>query len=282
MKNAKNILLLQENLVIKSYSESTQTVYLSAIKEFFSFFPDKDGKRITTDEARQFLIHKIQMDKISISYQKQLTSAIRMYFEDCLGRQPQLFRLPNPRRNNKIPNVLEPKEVQKILNAIENLKHRTLVALMYSCGLRVSEVCKLKVGDIDSVNMSITIHEAKWNKDRKVMLDKSVLDLLRKYWIEFKPKTFLFEGRDAEKYSSRSVQLIVKEAAKKAGITKHISTHTFRHSCFTTLLKSGTDLMHIKELAGHKYLSTTEKYLHIAAADVLKIKSPISSLKLNG
>lgn len=279
MKNADNIQVLQDFLVLRGYSESTNKVYVSCLREFLGAFPDKDGKRISTEDARQYLIGRIKNDGISISYQKQMTSAIRMYFEDCLGRKTQLYRIPNPRRKNKIPNVLHPAEVQAILNSIENLKHRTIISLMYSCGLRVSEVCKMKVSDIDSKEMSITVHEAKWNKDRKVMLDPSILDLLRKYWGVYRPDYYLFKGQ-REVYSSRSVQEIVKRAAKKAGISKRISTHTLRHSCFTALLKGGTDIITIKELAGHKYLSTTEKYLHIAAEDVLKVKSPTASLSI--
>lgn len=278
MKNAKNIQIMQDYLLLKGYSKSTQKTYLGCIIDFLNAF-EKDGKRITTQEAVDYIKGKIINDKISLSYQKHITASIRMYFEGCLGRKPKSFRLPNPRRKNKIPNILEPKEVQAILDNINNLKHKAIIALMYSAGLRVSEVCKLRMRDINSSGMYIIIHEPKWNKDRKVMLDKSILRLLRDYYYRYKPKDLLFEGR-SELYSATSVRNIIKKAAKKSGILKNISTHTLRHSCFTALLKNGIDIVSIKELAGHKYLSTTEKYLHILADDVLKIKSPIASLKI--
>lgn len=278
MKNAKNIQMMQDHLILKGYSKSTQKTYMMCIKDFLSSF-DKDGKRITTQDAIDYIKGRIINDKISLTYQKHITASIRMYFEACLARKPKTFRLPNPRRKNKMPNILEPEEVQSILKQINNLKHKAIVATMYSAGLRVSEVCKLKVSDIDSKGMYITIHEPKWNKDRKVMLDKSVLNLLREYYYAYRPTDLLFEGRN-ELYSVTSVRSVIKKAAKQAGIAKNISTHTFRHSCFTTLLKTGTDILTIKELAGHKYLSTTEKYLHILSEDVLKTKSPISNIKI--
>ena len=151
---------------------------------------------------------------------------------------------------------------------------------MYSTGLRVSEACNLKIKDIDSKNNFISIRNGKGKVDRKVILDDSILILLREYYSIYTPNIYLFNGSKGEEYSVRSVQNIIKNAAKKADINKNISSHSLRHSCFTQLVKNGVDIRYIQKLAGHKNISTTANYLQISDDDVLNIQSPIKSIKL--
>jgi integrase/recombinase XerD len=173
-----------------------------------------------------------------------------------------------------LPNVLSKEEVLKIIDSTENIKHKTLLALIYSAGLRISEALSMKPKDIDSVRMLIHVKNAKGKKDRYTLLSEKVLTLLREYYLVYKPKEFLFEGQFGGMYSSRSAQIILKHAAKKALIKKTITLHTLRHSFATHLLESGTDLRYIQELLGHSSPKTTMIYTHVSNNSLKKIKNP--------
>jgi integrase/recombinase XerD len=172
--------------------------------------------------------------------------------------------------------------VAKILSSIDNIKHRAILMLVYSAGLRVGEVVKLKPKDIDSKRMLIYIRGSKGRKDRYTILSESVLKILREYWQQYKPQEWLFEGAKPEKHISiRTTQKIFEHACEKAGIKKEITIHTLRHSFATHLLESGADLRYIQELLGHKHIKTTEIYTHVSVKSIGKIRSPLDSLKLN-
>jgi site-specific recombinase XerD len=169
-------------------------------------------------------------------------------------------------------------EVKKLMAGVTNLKHRCIIKLLYGSGLRLSELLHLKLTDIDSKSMIIHIRKSKGNKDRVVMLSNSLLDELRVYFIHYKPTDFLFEGQSGGMYSEKSVQVIVKNAASKAGINKQVTPHTLRHSFATHLLEAGTDIRFIQQLLGHSSIKTTEIYTHITDVMKSKIKSPLDSL----
>jgi len=166
---------------------------------------------------------------------------------------------------------------QDIIDTTENLKHKTLLALIYSAGLRISEALNMKPKDIDSVRMLIHIKNAKGKKDRYTLLSEKVLLLLREYYLVYKPKEYLFEGQFGGIYSSRSAQIILKQTAEKAGIRKPITLHTLRHSFATHLLDAHTDIRTIQELLGHSNVKTTERYTHLSTAHINSVKSPLFS-----
>ena len=162
--------------------------------------------------------------------------------------------------------------------ALDNLKHKTILCLGYACGLRVSVIVNMKIEDIDSKRMVIQVRQAKGKKDRQVMLSAKLLELMRAYFVAYHPKTWLFEGLFGEQYSVRSVQLVLKAAKAKAGVTKRGSVHALRHSFATHLLEGGTDLISIKELLGHSSLSTTSIYTHVSRKQITNIQSPLDKL----
>ena len=264
-------------LVLKGFSKNTITNYTSIFD-----LSIKDNPNIFNESSENiiaFLSKKIYEKDLSKSYVAQYVSVFNIVLKDVLKRTDDI-KLPRPKKAEKQPDVLSQTEVQKILDSIVNIKHKCIIALMYSTGMRVSEVCSLKIKDIDTNNECVHIKKAKGDTDRVCMLDKSVLNLLRKYFVDYKPNVYLFIGAKGEMYSTRSIQQIIKSAVHKCNIKKNISTHSLRHSCFTQLIKNGVDIRSIQKLAGHKNISTTALYLRICDSDVLSIKSPIQNISL--
>ncbi|MEA2021464.1 MAG: tyrosine-type recombinase/integrase [Candidatus Caldatribacteriota bacterium] len=195
-----------------------------------------------------------------------------------MGRTTRKYYLQRPKKERKLSDVLSEEDITKILKSINNLKHKCIIYLIYSAGLRLSEMVNLKTTCIDSNRKQIRIREAKSKKDRITLLSETVLVILRKYYKVYKPKEWLFEGQYGKQYSKRSVQKIFKNALRKSGINKNASVHTLRHSFATHLLEHGTDLRYIQELLGHKNSKTTEIYTHVTKTAMNKIVSPIDNL----
>ena len=195
-----------------------------------------------------------------------------------LNHPREVYDLPRAKKPTQLPSVFAESEVLAIITSLTNVKHKTILCLAYACGLRVSEIINMKVLDIDSARMVINIRQAKGKKDRIVMLSEKLLALLRVYFLEYKPKKWLFEGQYGEEYSSRSVQLVLGHAKKKAGIRKTGSIHALRHSFATHLYEGGTDIFSIKELLGHQSLQTTMIYTHLSKKNISKIQSPLDKL----
>jgi len=215
---------------------------------------------------------------VSTSYQNQAVNAIKFYYEKVLGGNRKFYFIDRPKKEKTLPNVLSEDEIKRILQSPVNLKHKAMLWLTYSAGLRVSELLELKPADIDSDRMQIHIRSAKGNKDRFTILSTKVLEMLQLYYKQYKPKDYLFEGVNGVKYSSRSIQQVLKDACKKAEIKKEVSMHTLRHSFATHLLENGTDLRYIQSLLGHSSPKTTEIYTHITTKGFEKIKSPLDNL----
>ena len=215
-----------------------------------------------------------------MSTQNQFINAVKFYYEQVLGRERTIYSIDRPRKEKRLPIVLSQTEVSQILNQVHNLKHRAILSLLYSCGLRVNELICLKINDIDSSNMQVRIQRGKGFKDRYVPLDYHVLLLLRKYYVKYQPIDFLFNGQDSDKYSPTSIRKIIKRAVDQCKIRKKITPHTFRHSYATHLLESGTDLRYIQSLLGHSSIKTTEIYTHVRNIELQKIKSPFCNLSL--
>lgn len=264
-------------LKIQRYSHSTIKSYANTLKSFLIHF-QKEPENLILDDIEKYIDHKIRYGKISIAFQKHLLGSIKLFYKTMYRRNLSLNYLLPKRQEYKIPPVLSKDEVAKILNSVNNLKHKTILSLIYACGLRLSEAINLKLSDIDSSRMIISIRQSKAKKDRQIMLSEKLLNLLREYYKVYKPVTYLFEGQSGRTYSPRSVQQILKDALQKAGIKKKASVHTLRHSFATHLLEAGTDIRYIQHLLGHNSIKTTQIYTHVASSDLFKIKSPFDYL----
>jgi site-specific recombinase XerD len=251
----------------KRYSESTISTYTEALKSFLVFYREKSIGDITNEDIIIFNNEYIIKNTLSASYQNQIVNAIKLFFKTTQDTRIEIDKIHRPNNAKKLPNVLSKEEVFRIIDAANNLKHKTLLALIYSSGLRISEALNIKATDID-------IKNAKGKKDRYTLLSSKVLGLLREYYSLYKPKTFLFEGQNGGQYNSRSAQLVLQECAAKVGITKRISLHTLRHSFATHLLESGTDLRYIQDLLGHSSPKTTMIYTHVSSSSLKKIVNP--------
>ena len=185
------------------------------------------------------------------------------------------YQIDRPQKAEKLPEVISRKQALNMISAVSNLKHRCIIALIYSSGLRRNELVNLKIKDIDSDRMCIKVVLGKGKKDRITLLSKSLLNELREYYKLHRPKTYLFEGTPGKQYSASSIAKIVERAGKKAGVTKKVTPHMLRHSFATTLLENGTSLRHIQKLLGHNSIKTTEIYTHVATKSFAKIQSPL-------
>ena len=259
-------------------SENTLRVYSSAFEQFCNYYKDHPLENISQEQITKYMQHLVVDRKVSSSYHNQAINAIKFYYERVLNGDRKIYLLDRPRKEQKLPVVLNQEEVKQLLKCIDNIKHRALVMLVYSSGLRLSEIVGLKIKDLDSVQMQIRVQQGKGKKDRVTILSERVLEILRRYFQQYQPKEWLFEGADGGQYSKRSAQQIVKDAARKAGIKKKISIHTLRHSFGTHLLESGTNLRYIQSLLGHESIKTTEIYTHITLKGFDQLRSPMDDL----
>lgn len=272
----EDVLIRYQNLLFqKRYSQNTQDIYCCYFKDFCNYFRNDKLDHVTTAQINSYILDLIKSKDISISQQNQRINAIKFYFEKVLGRDKQYYELHRPRKENKLPKVLSKNEVKSIIASSYNIKHKCMLMLMYWAGLRRSELLNLKPDDIDSERMIINIRGAKGKKDRISLLSDNLLQLLRRYYKEYRPDLYLFEGLKGEMYSPTSVANVLKKAALKAGIKKLVTPHMLRHSFATHLLEQGTDLRYIQELLGHESPKTTEIYTHVSKKAIEKIKNPI-------
>jgi site-specific recombinase XerD len=263
------------------YSESTIRNYCSALREFIHYWGDKNLETLTSKDIEKFLIYITEQRKVSTSYHNLCIGAIKFYYEKVLEKGHITLSIERPRREKVLPEVLSEEEVIRLFNSVSNLKHRCILMTIYSGGLRLSEVVSLKIGDIDSKRMMIFIRGGKGRKDRYTLLSKQLLKNLKAYYKVEKPKTWLFEGTFGGQYSMHSIQQIMANAVKAAGIKKHATVHTLRHSFATHLLENGTDLRYIQNLLGHHSSKTTEIYTHITTKGLEQLVSPFDRLEMN-
>ena len=269
----------QQWLKSKRYSERTIITYKDALKSFFVFFNTVAIAELTNEDVIKYNNEFILKKQLSASYQNQITNAIKLYFKTIKYTKIEIDKIHRPKRAKVLPNVLSKEEVKTILEAHNNIKHKVMLSLINSCGLRCGELLSLKPIHIDSKRNIVVLKNAKGQKDRIVPLSLKILEMLRNYYKIFRPTTYLFEGQTAGMpYDSRSLQLVLKQALKKAGITKPVTLHWLRHSYATHLLESGTDLRYIQELLGHSSSKTTEIYTHVSTKSIQQIKSPFDDL----
>ncbi|MBK9733137.1 MAG: tyrosine-type recombinase/integrase [Chitinophagaceae bacterium] len=269
-----------DHIRLKQYSAATLKNYRSCFILFLLAFPEHKPSQIRKAEVMQFLVNHLNEHKPSASYYNLMINAIKFFYEEVLGKPREVYDLPRAKKENKLPAVFSAAEIKKMLGVTENLKHKTILSIAYAGGLRISEIVNLQVKEVDSTRMTITIRQGKGKKDRQVMLSEKLLLLLRMYYRQYKPAKYLFEGVNHEQYSVRSIQLVLKQAKKKAGIRKQGAMHALRHSFATHLLEGGTDLVSIKELLGHSSIRTTAIYTHVSTKSISKIQSPLDKLDL--
>lgn len=268
-----------EKLETMRYSANTIKTYRQLFAEFINYYPNKAIDDITEPEIVAYIRYLVKERGISISYQNQAINAIKFYYEKVAGGVRKFYQLERPLKEQKLPSVLSVEEIQAMIKATVNLKHKLLIMMCYSAGLRISELLNLRVTDLDSKRMQIKIAAAKGKKDRYSLLSEKMLPLLREYYKAYQPKEYLFEGLDGGPYSERSMQAVVKEALEKAGVGKPATVHTLRHSFATHLLENGTDLRYIQTLLGHSSSKTTEVYTHVTSRALSGIKSPLDGLE---
>ncbi len=263
-----------QKLELKKYSINTARTYTAMFEAFINHYKEVEILELGEREIREYLTKKVAK-QVSDSQLNQIVNSIKFYFEIVLGMPNRFYYIERPRKKDKLPVVLSKEEVKSIIKNTNNIKHHCIISLMYSAGLRVSELLNLKIKDLDSGRMMVRIENSKGGKDRYTLLSNSLLEELRTYYKEYRPKEFLFEGQHGGVYSSNSVRKILKQACTKSKIQKKVITHTLRHSFATHLLEQGTDLRSIQTLLGHYSIATTEIYTHVANNTMKNIKNPL-------
>lgn len=263
----------------KRYSDSTIKTYSEALKTFLYYFKLKPLEEISNQDIIVFNNSYILKQQLSSSFQNQVVNSIKLFYKTIENKKIDVDLIHRPKREKLLPNVLSKEEIKAILNAHRNIKHKTMLSLIYSCGLRRSELLNLKPDDIDSKRNIIVIRQAKGKKDRIAPLSEKIVSMLREYYMQYKPTIWLFEGQNAgEQYDERSIANVLKQALEKTKINKAVSLHWLRHSYATHLLEAGTDLRFIQEILGHKSSKTTEIYTHVSTKSLQNIKSPFDDL----
>ncbi|MBA7572988.1 Tyrosine recombinase XerC [subsurface metagenome] len=276
MRNYKNMLELRRA------SESTKRNYLSMFHHFLVFFHGQDIKTLSKEAICSYLLWEIENNKISPATQNQLVNSIKYYYERILGHPREVYNLPRGVKKTSKPIVLNTNELENVLSGISNLKHKCMMALLFSSGLRRKELLNLKVRDIDFERGIIFIAKGKGGKDRISILSEVCKDYLRIYIQQYKPAEWLFTGQYGEQYSASSIWKIFDRLKKQHNITKKGNVHLLRHTFATRLLESGTDIRYIQTLLGHSNLKTTQIYTHVANHELTRIKSPLDSLQITG
>lgn len=261
-------------LELKRYANNTVKTYVNCFEKFINAHEETDYMGINEIQIRAYLQKLIQAGH-SNSYVNQMINSIKFYYEIVKGMPNRFYTIERPIKEHTLPKVLSKQEIKDILDATSNIKHKCILGLLYSSGLRIGELLNLKLEDIDSKRMLVNVKQGKGNRDRLTLLSEKILVQLREYYKMEKPKNWLFESPDGKKYSSTSVQAILKKSAATAGIKKRVHPHMLRHSFATHLLENGTDLRYIQNLLGHKSTRTTEVYTHVATNTFKLIKNPL-------
>jgi integrase/recombinase XerD len=270
--------MIEQKLKLRGYSENTVRTYFQHFKEFLLFYYDSHPVEISELEIRNYILYLIEKRKLSKSTQNQSINAIKFFYEKVLLQDRKVYYLERPMKDKKLPEVLSQEDVLSIFEALDNIKHRCMLMLIYSAGLRRSEMLNLRIGDVDFNRSVVFIRSAKGHKDRQSVLAQNMVPMLQQYLKEFAPGFWLFEGRAGERYSASSLQQVFKQAAKKAGVKKIVRLHMLRHSFATHLLESGTSTRYIQVLLGHESPKTTEVYAHVSRFALDKIRSPLDQI----
>lgn len=267
-------------LELKRYSPHTVVAYIGLLKVFFesNHWSVEKYENVTEKELIPLLIAHINKRNYGYTSQKQFISALRLFFAEVFKKKMDFSVIYPTQKPHSLPNVLSKSEVKTLLQCTSNLKHRAMLTTIYALGLRLGELIRLRVSDIDSDRMLVSIKASKGKKDRMVMLSPKLLQLLRDYFKEYRPKDHLFEGQSGNTYSSTSLNKVFHAAKLKAGIKKQATLHTLRHSFATHLLEGGTDVRVIQKLLGHNNINTTLLYTKVSNNVIGKVRSPLDDL----
>jgi len=265
-------------LQLKGITPRTQKKYLREVRIMADYF-DKPLEELGEKEVKDYLVHMLETRKLSRGTYRGYVAGIKFLYKTTLNREEVVEKIQYPKAKKTLPVVLDLAEIKTLLSVMENLKHRALLTITYSAGLRVSEAAKLKVTDIDSKRMMVRVQQGKGRKDRYSILSQTALELLRRYWRQYRPKEWLFEGqKEGTHICYTSIRQIFVEAMKRAGITKPVSPHALRHSFATHLIEAGTSLHHVQLLLGHRSPTTTTVYLHVSKMNLAQVSSPLDSI----
>ena len=276
-----HVTAFKQFLEANRYSNNTVRSYCDGLKIFLSKTYPKPVEEITNQDLEIFFHQHSFKNNLSISWQRLIINALKLFFAQIHNKKVDIHLMLRPKKDKLLPNVLSKEEVQQILNALTNQKHKLMLVLIYTCGLRRSELLNLKPQHVDSDRKVLIIKQAKGRKDRLTQLPQKVIDQLRNYYAKAKPRTWLFEGqKPGEQYSERSLNLVFKQALAKTSIKKPATLHWLRHSYATHLLEKGVNIRAIQELLGHSSLKTTEIYTHVTSTTIQSIPSPIEDLDI--
>jgi integrase/recombinase XerD len=271
---------MKEDLVLKAYSPNTQRNYLRCARNFAKHYmrsPEEMGEQ----EVRDFLLHLVRDRQASPATLDMYVNALKFLYNVTLKRPEVVQGLSHPKRPKTLPVILSPEEVLRIFAAIRSVKHKAIIATAYAAGLRISEVCALRVSDIDSQRMRIHVRAGKGKKDRYVMLGESLLDLLRQYYRKARPQgEYLFPGYKPHRpICTNAVRQVLRKVIRETGLTKKVTMHTLRHCFATHLLERGTDIRILQVLLGHSSIRTTLRYTHVTDPLVQKLVSPLDMIQ---
>ncbi len=266
------VLKLKQEMKLRNFSPQTVKSYLYYIKDILKS-TGKSPKNITTDDIRVYL-EKMSDRRLVASSLNQAYSAFKFYFEKILRRN-FFINIPRAKKSKKLPEVLTREEIGQIFATISNVKHKLSLGLMYSSGLRISELVNVKVNDLDFKNRILKVKNGKGSKDRITIISDKIIDVLKKYIRNKKEGDYLFESNRSGKMNERSIQKVFKEALRKSTLKRNVSCHSLRHSFATHLLELGTDIRYIQALLGHARLETTQVYTKVANNKLKEIKSPL-------
>ena len=266
-------------MILRNKSYRTIATYKSLINPFLGHFQGLKIKILPAEKIREYILERLNIDHYSRSYQNQLINALKRYYEYVHDREFEDFDLPRPKKRQRLPNVISREDIQKMLDITRNVKHKTLISILYGCGLRLSEVISLKMEDID-FNMKVMYVTGKGDKQRMIPIGSNLVKQIKTYQKSYLPKVYLFNGQGALKYSGKSIQSIVQNKALEVGIKKKVTPHTFRHSFATHLLEDGVDLRIIQELLGHTSSKTTEIYTYVSRKNLMNIRNPLDNLRI--
>lgn len=248
---------MRKDLQLRGITEKTQNIYLREVGNFVKYF-DRSPEDLGEEELREYLLHLLNERHLSQGTFRFYVSGLKFFYRTTLKREEVVANIQYPKRKKALPVVLDLSEVEALLTVTENIKHKAILMITYSAGLRISETSRLKVTDIDSKRMMVRVEQGKRNKDRYTILSQTALECLRQYWRKYRPKEWLFEGqKEGTHIGLTAIQQIFVAAKKRAGITKQVSVHSLRHAFATHLIEAGTSLHHVQLLLGHRSPTTT-------------------------
>ena len=269
---------LRVDLQLKGITPRTQHSYLREAANLEQYF-GRSPEELQESEIKDYLLHLLHDKKMSEGTFRFYVAALKALYR-TLNREWLVEKICYPKRKKTLPVVLDLSEVEALFAVTENIKHKAILMIIYSSGLRISEAAKLKITDIDSKRMMVRVQQGKGSKDRYTILSQTALEQLRQYWRQYRPKEWLFEGSNDNHLSLTSIWQIFHDAKKRAGITKPVSPHSLRHSFATHLVEAGTSLHHVQLLLGHRSPTTTTVYLHVSRLNLAQVTSPLDKVPI--